>query len=211
MMEKSGGPHQVELMEPAYKLSTVEEFLDTCPDDRRHYQLFDGVMVAMAPPSDRHQRIAGALGGMLYNSLQSKLPGCAVLIQAGIAPQGVRGRDHFETDITITCEPQSDERRGIVHEPLLIVEILSPSTDRDDVFVKLPAYQRILSLQEILYVETERIGATVYRRAEGDWQATELDGPDARLNLETVGLDIPLASLYRGIPGLARDSEPSTR
>jgi len=190
-------------MEPAYNLLTVEEFLDTCPNDRRHYQLFDGVVVAMAPPGDRHQRIAGALGGMIYNSVQSRLPGCAVLIQAGIAPQGVRGRDHFETDLTVTCEPQSDDRRGIVQDPLLIVEILSPGTDRDDVFVKLPAYQRIPSLREILYIETERVGATVYRRAGEGWRAMELDGPDARSSLETVGLDIPLGSLHRGIPGLA--------
>jgi Uma2 family endonuclease len=86
---------------------------------------------------------------------------------------------------------------------LLIVEVLSPSTDRDDVFIKLPAYQRIPSLREILYVETERVGATVYRRGEGGWQTIELEAPDARLLLETVGLDIPLTTLYRGIPGLS--------
>ena len=190
-------------MEPAYKLLTVEEFLDACPNDQRHYQLIDGVIVAMAPPGDRHQRIAGVLGGVLYNAVQSRLPGCAVLIQAGIAPHGVMGRDHFETDLTVTCEPQSDDHRGIVQQPLLIVEILSPGTDRDDVFVKLPAYQRIPSLREILYIETERVGATVYRRAESNWQALELTGPDARLQLETVGLDIALGSLYRGTPGLS--------
>lgn len=190
-------------MELAHKLLTVEEFLDSCPNDGRHYQLFDGVIVAMAPPADRHQRIAGVLGGVLYNAVQSRLPGCAVLIQTGIAPHGVKGRDHFETDVTVTYEQQSDDHRGIVREPLLIVEILSPGTDRDDVFIKLPAYQRIPSLQEIFYVETERVGATVYRRGEGGWQTIEPATPDAWLRLETVGLDIPLATLYHGIPGLS--------
>jgi len=201
-VEMSHPTRYVESMEPAYKLLTVEEFLDACPNDQRHYQLFDGVIVAMAPPGDRHQRIAGVLGGVLYNAVQSNLPGCAVLIQAGIAPQGVHGRDHFETDFTVTCEPEDDDHRGIVQEPLLIVEILSPGTDRDDVFIKLSAYQRIPSLREILYVETERIGATVYRRTEDSWQTMNL-APDARLQLETVGLDLPLATLYRGIRGLA--------
>jgi Uma2 family endonuclease len=115
----------------------------------------------------------------------------------------VRGRDHFETDLTVTCEPQSDDHRGIVQEPLLIVEILSPGSDRDDVFVKLPSYQRIPSLRKILYVETEKVAATVYRRSGDDaWSTIEV-GPRDRLRLETVGLDTPLASLYRGIPGLA--------
>ena len=183
-------------------LFTVEEFLDSCPNDQRHYQLFDGVMVAMAPPSDRHQRVAGILGGLLYNTVSAKLPGCAVLIQAGIAPHGVQGRDHFETDLTVTCEPARDDRRGIVEAPLLIVEVLSPGTERDDVLVKLPAYQRIASLQEILYVETERVGATVYRRAGAEWVVVIIGGTD-RLRLDTVGLDIPITDLYRGIPELS--------
>jgi Uma2 family endonuclease len=183
-------------MEPAYKLLTVEEFLDACPKDQRHYQLIDGVIVAMAPPGDRHQMIAGRLGGVLYNAVEANLPGCAVRIQAGIAPHGVQGRDHFETDVTVTCETPDAGYRGIVEQPLLIVGILSPGTDRDDVLIKLPAYQRIPSLREILYVETQRIGATVYRRLDQDWITIEV-GPRDRLRLETVGLDVPLATLYR--------------
>jgi Uma2 family endonuclease len=190
-------------MELAHKLLTVEEFLDSCPNDRRHYQLFDGVIVAMAPPGAAHQVITGNLMFEIGAAVRAKLPNCSARSQAGIAPQGVRGRDHFETDIAVTCEPFSRGVRGIVQTPLLIVEVLSPSTDRDDVFIKLPAYQRIPSLREILYVETERIGATVYRRGEGGWQTIELEAPDARLLLETVGLDIPLTTLYRGIPGLS--------
>ena len=65
-MEIGGSPRQVEPMEPAHKLLTVEEFLDTCPRDQRHYQLFDGVMVAMAPPATPHQVIAGSLSGEIY-------------------------------------------------------------------------------------------------------------------------------------------------
>jgi Uma2 family endonuclease len=189
-------------MEPAYKLLTVEEFLDSCPNDERHYQLFDGIVVAMAPPAGRHQMIAGVLGGVLFNAVQANLPRCSVRTQAGIAPHGLSGRDHFETDVTVTCEVLDDAYRGMVQQPLLIVEILSPSTDRDDVFIKLPAYQRIPSLQEILYVETAQVGATVYRRAEDGWQTMNVN-PGARLQLTTVGLDIPLAILYRGIPGLS--------
>ena len=102
----------------------------------------------------------------------------------------------------VSCTSLERDVRGIVVDPVLIVEILSPSTDRDDVFIKLPAYQRIPSLQEILYVETERIGATVYRRAENTWLTINL-AREAQLRLETVGLDIPLAMLYRGIPGLS--------
>jgi len=188
-------------MEPAYKLLTVAEFLDTCPNDERHYQLIDGAIVAMAPPAIPHQIIAGNLTGEIYASLRANRPNCTVRSQAGIAPQGLLGRNHFETDITVTCEPGG--HRGIAAEPLLIVEILSPSTERDDHFVKLPQYQAIASLREILYVESERVAATLYRRQADGWNAIEIDGPDARLQLLTIGLDMPLGAIYRGVPGLS--------
>jgi Uma2 family endonuclease len=172
------------------------------PGDRRHYQLFGGVIVAMAPPGTRHQRIAGVLAGALYNAVEAKLPGCAVLVQAGIAPHGVRGRDRFESDIAVTCEPPRDDRRGIVEQPLLIVEVLSPGTERDDVFVKLPAHRRIAGLREILYVETERVAASVYRRSGNGRETIAIDGRDERLRLDTIGLDLPPGALYRGIAGL---------
>jgi len=66
---------------------------------------------------------------------------------------------------------------------------------------KLPHYQNLPSLQEILYVESQRVAATLYRRSGEGWQTIEIDGPEASLQLETIGLDLPLSSLYRGVPG----------
>ena len=188
-------------MELAYKLLSVEEFLDCCPNDQRHYQLIDGVIVAMAPPAIPHQIIASRLNAHIVSAVDANRPGCSTRSQAGIAPQGLAGRNHFETDITVTCE--AGGYKGIAAEPVLIVEIQSPSTERDDHFVKLPHYQSLPSLQEILYVESQTVAATLYRRSGEGWETIELDGGEARLQLETIGLDIALAALYRGVPGFS--------
>ena len=184
-----------------YKRLSVEQFLDSCPDDQRHYQLIDGVIVGMAPPTTAHQIIAANLTCEVVTAVDASRPNCTARLQAGIAPQGPGGRNHFETDITVTCEPGG--YRGIAAEPLLIVEILSPGTERDDHFVKLPHYQTIPSLLEILYIESERVAATIYRRQADGWDAVEIGGPEARLQLATIGLDIPLGTVYRGLPGLS--------
>jgi Uma2 family endonuclease len=189
-------------MQPAYKLLTVEEFLDCCPNDQRHYQLIDGVIVAMAPPAIAHQVIAANLTAEIVSAVRANRSDCSVRSQAGIAPQGLSGRNHFETDITVTCRFAHDFR-GINAEPSLIVEIQSPSTERDDHFVKLPQYQAIPSLVEILYSESESVAATVYRRQADGWEVIEISGPAARLQLYTIGLDLPLAAVYRGVTGLA--------
>ena len=186
--------------EPAYRLLTVEEFLDACPNDQRHYQLIDGVIVAMAPPAIPHQIIAANVTGEIYAAARANRPDCSVRSQAGITPQGLTGRNHFETDITVTCRYAHDYR-GINAEPELIVEIQSPSTERDDYFVKLPQYQEIPSLREILCVESQRVAATVYRSAGEGWEPVEITGSGARLQLGTIGLDIALGEIYRGVPG----------
>jgi|SRR3954447_15421380 len=186
----------------AYKLLTVEEFLDSCPNDDRHYELFGGVIVAMAPPAIAHQTIAATLAFELVAAVRANRPDCAVGSQAGIAPQGLTGRNHFEADLVVTCRFANDYR-SINAEPLLIVEIQSPSTERDDHFFKLPQYQAIPSAEEILSMESERVAATIYRRdAAGLWQAIEIAGPRARLELRTIGLDIPVVAVYRGVSGL---------
>ncbi len=179
----------------------MTNFSNSCPNDQRHYQLIDGVIVAMAPPTIPHQIIAGNLIYEIGAALRANRPNCTVRSQAGIAPQGLSGRNHFETDITVTCE--AGGYRGIAAAPVLIVEIQSPSTERDDYFVKLPQYQSIPSVEEILYIESERVAATVYRRADDGWQTVEVIGPVARLHLDTIGLDIALGAVYRGVPGLS--------
>jgi Uma2 family endonuclease len=189
-------------MQPAYKLLTVEEFLDCCPNDQRHYQLIDGVIGAMAPPNIPHQIIAANLTAEIVLAVRKNRPDCSVRSQAGIAPQGLSGRNHFETDITVACQFARDYR-GINAEPTLIVEIQSPSTERDDHFVKPPEYQAIPALMEILYIESEKVAATVYRRQADGWDTIEIAGPEARLELYSIGLDIPLGDGYRGVPGLS--------
>jgi hypothetical protein len=59
-------------------------------------------------------------------------PGCRLHAEACIAPSGLEGRDHFEADIAFTCAPADHDLRGIVSEPLLVVEILPPSAERDE-------------------------------------------------------------------------------
>jgi len=189
--------------EPAYKLLTAEEFIDCCPTDQRHHQLINGVIVAMAPPGNAHQILLMNLGFELGGAVRANRPGCTLHGEAGIAPLGLQGRDHFEADIAFTCSPSDPASRGIVSRPELIIEILSPSTERDDLFVKLPAYQRIPSVKEVLYLESQAVAATVYRRQADGWDTIEIAGSDARLQLYTIGLDIPLGDVYRGVPGLS--------
>ena len=77
--------------------------------------------------------------------------------------------------------------QGVVRDPVLIVEILSPSTDAKDLNRKLPRYKRIASVAEILYVHTEKPEVLIYRRRGRSWETVTL-GLGEIITLATVGL-----------------------
>ena len=101
----------------------------------------------MAPPSRRHQEVSGALYLQIGNFLQDKK------CQVYHAPFGVRLFEQdgdtpsqvdtlVEPDLTVVCDPDKLDDAGCKGAPDLIIEIISPSTQRHDRFVKYNLYQR---------------------------------------------------------------------
>jgi Uma2 family endonuclease len=99
----------------------------------------------------------------------------------------------------VTCEPlRADDR--LIRDPILIVEILSPSTAGFDRQTKVADYRRIPSVQEILLIDSESMFAEVLRRDGERWITEIVQGPAAILSLVAVPLNIPMAEIYEGIP-----------
>jgi Uma2 family endonuclease len=93
-------------------------------------------------------------------------------------------------------------RRGqqALPEPVLIAEILSASTEAHDRMVKLADYRHIPSVQEVLLVAQNGPFVEVHRRLDGDrWLTDLIRGLDAAVRLDSLGLDLPLAEVYRGV------------
>jgi Uma2 family endonuclease len=152
--------------------------------------------VAMAPPARAHGMLCARLAGVLDAAPRSRRP-CSVQTEAGIARPD-RDDTYYVADLAVTCAPY---RRGeqLVNDPILIVEILSPGTERHDRRTKLPVYRTIESVNEILLIDSESIYAEILRR-EGDRWITELvQGRDATLRLSSVDVRIAMAELYEGL------------
>ena len=109
-----------------------------------------------------------------------------------------RADTYFEADIAATCEGNEPGRQAI-KDPFLIVEILSPSTERHDRRLKLPAYRQISTVQEIVLIASDGLYAELHRRSRAQWITEILRGAGARFTLTTLGIEIPLADLYEGI------------
>jgi Uma2 family endonuclease len=170
----------------APKRMTVAEFLEWDDGTDTRYELVRGEIVAMAPPSPAHGRIAVNLGRHLANHLK---PPCSAVAQAGIV---VPDRDdtRYEADLAVTCTPEPPGTQHIV-DPVLIVEILSPSTARRDHNTKLPDYRAIPAVREILAISSRERRVEHWRRAEDQWTVRDLIG-EAELRLDLIDEPIQL-------------------
>jgi Uma2 family endonuclease len=86
-----------------------------------------------------------------------------------------------------------------VLNPTLLVEVLSPSTESDDLGPKLDCYKLIGSLKTVIHVRQDRVYVTVHeRRSDGAFVPTTSDG--GIVELAAIDCRLPIAELYEDLP-----------
>jgi Uma2 family endonuclease len=176
----------------ARKLMTVADFVEWESRDELKYELIDGVPVAMTYPARNHRRIVVSLAHMVF---MGSRPPCVAEAEAGIISP-TRGHTFYQADLAVACSPQPRDRHEMV-DPVLIVEVLSPSTENTDRKVKLVDYRKIPSVREVLLVDSTRVYCELHRRLDGDrWLVELLVDPEASITLESIGADLALADIY---------------
>ncbi len=184
------------MAELAIKPMTLEAFLRWEDGTDTRYELVGGFPIAMAPPARAHGMLCARLAGIIDSALRSRRP-CAAQTEAGIARPD-RDDSCYIADIAVTCRPY---QRGeqLVRDLILVVEVLSPGTQRHDRQTKVPAYREIESVNEILLIDSESTYAEILRREGNHWITELVQGREAVLPLSSVELRIPMAELYEGI------------
>jgi Uma2 family endonuclease len=177
--------------EPARRLWALDEFLAFDDGTDTRYELFDGQIVAVAPASDVHGALVMRLARRIGNALRA---GCEVIAEAGIVPPE-RADSYYQADLAVTCAGLTGQQ--FIAEPILIGEVLSPSTAATDRERKLPDYRTIPSLEDILVVSSTEPRIEHYRREQGGWKVSDLRA-QGTLHLEAFGITVDLAELYAG-------------
>ena len=184
------------MAEPAIRRMTLEEFLRWEDGTDTRYELIDGFSVAMAPPAEAHRILAVRLVSRIDAALAGRRP-CNAQIEPGVVRPD-RADSYYVPDIAVTCEPNEPGRQAML-DPILVVEVLSPSTERSDRRLKMPAYQKLESVREILLIDADSLHAEVYRRENNHWGIELVHGGEATLLLASIELRISMSELYEGI------------
>jgi Uma2 family endonuclease len=105
----------------------------------------------------------------------------------------------FYPDVLVTCNARDHEADVFMVSAVLIVEVLSPSTEADDRGEKFAAYQKAPTLREYLLIDPESRRVEIYRVGkEGQWVLTEVTG-DGTLRLTSVDLEVPVQQLFENV------------
>jgi len=183
------------------KPMTFEQFLAWEERQPLRYE-FDGVSPrAMTGGTANHagvqRNLAIAVGGRLRGTP-------CQFFGSDLKFEVADGHIRYPDGIVVCAKPQG--KASVVHDPVVVFEVLSPSTARIDRFVKAREYQATPSVRRYALIEQDFIGATVYVRAGETW-THELLVAESVLALPEIGLEFPLAELYEGVEFEANETE----
>lgn len=179
---------------------TLEEYLELDKHSEEKYEFFDGEIYAMAGGSPAHARISVNL----VNALMQKLRGrsCEVF-PADMRIKVPAAFPYRYPDVSVVCGPalfEDLQGQAMLVNPLVVIEVLSPSTATYDLGSKFAAYQSITSFREYLLIEQAR--AKVIRhlyQAPGQWLRTEVTGLHGAVTLDTLGVTLTLREIYERV------------
>ncbi|MEO7020797.1 MAG: Uma2 family endonuclease [Ktedonobacteraceae bacterium] len=185
--------------QPENTRMSIEECLelDRSSSDVR-YEYADGYAYMMSGGTPQHALIIGNVQGELSRQLRQRHSHCRAY-PAG-ATVWLSETRYVHPDVVATCDEQDLISMDSLHSPCLVVEVLSPSTERKDRSETFDWYRDCRSIQEIVFVRTEHPLVEVYKRrtAEKQW-LLQFYEPGEDVELSCVGLRIPMDLIYEEV------------
>ena len=171
------------------------------------HEYLNGELIAMSGASRVHNLITGNIFGELRNLLKGS--GCETYA-SDMRVSSPLTSSYFYPDVVVVCEEPrfEDDVFDILLNPIILVEVLSPSTEAYDRGEKFGHYRHLVSLQEYVLVSQDKVLVEHYRRQEKhgsaplkgkDWIFTDFRELEEILPLTSVECELPLQEIYERV------------
>src|SRR5215212_8300960 len=165
-------------------------------------EYINGQIVAMTGASVEHNSIAGDFFGELRQQLRGRP--CRAFtndMRVKVSETGL----YTYPDIVVACRPLrlEDAYVDTLLNPVVIVGVLSPSTELYDRSEKFAHYRRLESLSEYILVAQDKVRAEQFVRQGDQWLLTEYRELDDVIRLDSIGCSVRLRDVYEGVELLA--------
>ncbi|MGB9368791.1 MAG: Uma2 family endonuclease [Xanthobacteraceae bacterium] len=171
---------------------TVDEYLAWAVDQPGRYELSHGTVYAMPPEGAGHAEVKGAIYGALLAGLRAQHLPCHVL------PDGMTVRidkqTAFEPDALVYCGSKVARSALEIPNPVIVVEVISPSTRRVDTSAKVTGYFRLPSVAHYLIVDPAQ-PLILHHARSADTILTRIVR-EGTIMLDPPGLELALADVY---------------
>ncbi|MDX2247870.1 MAG: Uma2 family endonuclease [Bacteroidia bacterium] len=166
-------------------------------NEELRYEFYDGEIVAMAGAHIRHARIVTNTSNRIFDKLREG--NCDVFAEA-VKLEIPQTNHYLYPDVLVTCNPLDMQSRSGIRNPMLVVEVLSPSSIRRDKVKKLAQYLRLPSLKYYLIISQEECRVEVYKRqGEKSWIYTIYDEMSEDIYLPEWEITLQLKDIYRKV------------
>ena len=185
----------------AQTILTPEEYIASERKAALKSEYLNGEILAMSGASLAHTRITLDIATELNTQLRGKE--CEVITNDMRVRTGSKGA-YFYPDVVAFCgEPQfEDNVFDTLLNPIIVVEVLSPSTEVYDRGEKFAHYQELTSLREYILVSQNRIHVEQYRLIKTQWVQTEFDEQEHVIPLVSIGCELRIRDIYRRLPDI---------
>jgi Uma2 family endonuclease len=173
-----------------------DEYLRWEAAQMEKHEYVAGEVFAMGGASRRHVTISGNL----FAALDEALTGtpCRAYM-ADMKIEIAVKRSYFYPDVFVTCNPDDHRAEQTMSHPVLVAEVLSPSTAAYDRGEKFIAYRSLPTLQEYLLIDPDQQQLELFRKgADGLWVLHDF-APGQTLHLASVDVAIPWERLFRNV------------
>src|SRR5437588_221281 len=190
---------------PAQQHMSFEQYLLLVSNSDRRYEYYDGEVRLMAGGSSNHATIALNFGVALDQAPGDDAP-CRPYVTDKLVR--VTPTKTVIPDVVVSCDSADHGESQIIASPVLVVEVLSKSTEMTDRFVKLALYQAKESIQEIIFISQVIQRVEVFSRLATDWLYHQY-GAGQNFRLASLDIEIEVRQLYRrlSIPAVVEQVE----
>jgi Uma2 family endonuclease len=178
---------------------TREAYLEADRKAEFRSEYVDGVVYAMSGGSPAHATLILRLGSLLDQALDR---GPCRTSVSDLRLRTGRRNSYVYPDVMVFCQEYEFEEGAtdIVKNPVLVAEVLSPSTESWDRGGKFARYQAVETLREYVLVSQVEMRVEWFTKLpDGDWRYAVAEGPGAQCRLTALGVTISLDDLYRKI------------
>ena len=184
--------------EKALDTFSLDTYIQMEKESDVKYEYYDGLILAMAGGDPNHGLIAGNINTELNIALRAQGKKCKAYNSDVKIAINLANRRCYP-DVSVVCGPSERDTKEpkAITNPILVVEVLSESTESKDRGEKFQAYRQLPSLREYMLVSQVKVQVEVFSLTEdGTWRIQAIQGLEQEVELPALGIKLKLEDIY---------------